>query len=126
MFKKTRLAIAVALAIAAAPLLADEAEDEQFPTSIEQKLGAGLINATTGWVEIVKTPIAISKKDGLGLGLTVGLAQGIINMMGRTLWGMFDVVTFILPTKPMILPHVIWQDFDTETRYKNKFETFKD
>ncbi len=127
MNKITRLATVMVLAIACAPAMAaEDEEDGKFPNSIEEKLGAGFANTTTGWVEIVKTPIAVSKKDGIGMGLTLGVAQGFINMMGRTLWGLFDVVTFILPTKPMIEPHVIWQDFDQETRYKNRFETFKE
>ncbi len=115
--------LALVMATCLAPAAADE---EKFPVSLEQKLGAGLINAATGWMEIVKTPVDISKKEGLGMGLTVGLAKGLFNVVGRTFWGVFDVVTFILPTKPMVEPHMIWQDFDKETRYKNRFETFKD
>ena len=123
--KKKWLAIAIALAISSSPVQAAAGDPEKYPVSLEQKLGAGLINTATGWVELIKTPIAISKKDGLGMGLTVGLAKGIVNTVGRTFWGVFDVVTFILPTKPMVEPHVIWQDFDTETSYNKKFEIYE-
>jgi putative exosortase-associated protein (TIGR04073 family) len=82
-------------------------QTEQYPVSLEQKLGAVLLNATTKWVELVKTPIAISKKEGLGLGLTLGPVMGV----GRTACSLFDVVTFVLPTKPLVEPNMVWQDF---------------
>jgi putative exosortase-associated protein (TIGR04073 family) len=122
--RTVRLALTLILGIATASSL-HAADGEPYPESLEQKLGAGLANATTGWVELAKTPMVISKKDGLGMGLSVGLAKGVVNTIGRTFWGVFDVVTFIIPTKPMIEPHMIWQDFDTETSYNSKFETYK-
>jgi len=116
------LAVVTAMSCASPQVVADE----KYPVSLEQKLGAGLVNTATGWVELVKSPIAVSKKEGLGMGLTVGLAKGLVNTIGRTFWGVFDVMTFILPTKPMVQPHLIWQDFDTETTYNSKFEIYKD
>ena len=124
--KNKGLAVAIVLAITSAPVQAAGDDREKYPVSLEQKLGAGLLNTATGWVELAKTPIAISKKDGLGMGLTVGFAKGIVNTIARTFWGVFDVVTFVLPTKPMIEPHLIWQDFYTETRYNSQFEIYKD
>ena len=99
-------------------------QTEQYPVSLEQKLGAGLLNTATGWVEPVKTPIAISKKEGLGLGLTLGPVMGVVNTVGRTACGLFDVVTFVLPTKPLVEPHMVWQDFYTETTYNRQFEIY--
>ena len=101
-----------------------DTKTEQYPVNLEQKLGAGLLNTATGWVELAKTPIAISKKEGIGWGLTLGPVMGVVNAVGRTSCGVFDVVTFILPTKPLIEPHMIWQDFDTETKYNSKFEIY--
>ena len=121
---KKWFALTLVMAMCFAPVLA--ADEEKYPDSLEQKLGAGLANAATGWVELAKSPIVISNKEGLVMGLTVGLAKGLFNTIGRTFWGVFDVVTFILPTKPMVEPHMIWQDFDTETTYNSKFETYKD
>ncbi len=118
------LALALAMAMSFAPVQA--VGEEKYPVSLEQKLGVGLLNAATGWVELAKTPIVISNKEGLGMGLTVGVAKGLFNTLGRTFWGVFDVVTFVLPTKPMVEPHLIWQDFDTETTYNSKFEFYKD
>ena len=118
------IVLALVMAISSAPVQA--ADGEKYPVSLEQKLGAGLVNTATGWLELAKSPIVISKNEGLGMGLTVGLAKGLVNTIGRTFWGVFDVVTFILPTKPMIEPHLIWQDFDTETTYNRKFEIYQD
>jgi len=42
---------------------------------------------------------------------------GIVHMLGRTLLGTADLVTFMVPTKPMIYPDYIWKDFNKETTY---------
>lgn len=101
-----------------------DAKTEPYPANLEQKLGAGLVNTATGWVELAKTPIAMSKKEGIGWGLTLGPVMGVVNTIGRTACGVFDVVTFILPTKPLIEPPMIWQDFETPTTYKGHFEIY--
>jgi putative exosortase-associated protein (TIGR04073 family) len=119
----TIICILVLLAGSATMSLADT-KVEPYPGNLEEKLGAGLLNSVTGWLELVKTPMALSKKDGLGWGLTLGLPMGVFNAIGRTSCGLFDVVTFILPTKPMVKPNMIWQDFDTETTYNTSFETY--
>jgi putative exosortase-associated protein (TIGR04073 family) len=102
------------------------AEDSgiSYPAKIGGKFGIGLINATTGIVEIPKTMMVMSESDGLGMGLSVGFLKGMGNMMGRTFLGMVDVISFPVPTKPLINPPVVFQDFGVETTYGNGWETY--
>jgi putative exosortase-associated protein (TIGR04073 family) len=89
-----------------------------------EKFGIGVTNAATGWVEIPKTMYVSSMQDGLASGLTLGFFKGIANMAGRSLLGVSDIVTFMIPTKPMIGPSVIWRNFDQETSYNNTWELY--
>ena len=95
-----------------------------YPAIIAGKFGIGLINTVTGIIEIPKSMMVESAKDGIGMGLSLGFVQGMTNMMGRTLIGMIDVVSFPIPTKPMITPPVIFQDFGQETTYATGWETY--
>lgn len=122
--RRKSIVLAAALLVSSLTTQAADNEREKYPVNLEQKLGAGILNSVTGWVELVKSPVAVSKKEGLGLGLTLGVAKGLGNTIGRTACGLFDVLTFILPTKPLVEPHMIWQDFDTETTYNDTFETY--
>lgn len=102
------------------------AEDSGIPygAQIAGKFGIGLINATTGIVEIPKTMMAVSEADGLAKGLSLGLFQGMGNMLGRTFLGMLDVISFPIPTKPLINPPVVFEDFGVETSYGSGWETY--
>ena len=61
------------------------------------KLGRGLGNILTGWLEV---PVQISRtteSDGSLAGLTVGPLKGLAFGIGRTVMGVVETVTFILP-----------------------------
>lgn len=90
---------------------------QSYPTMAGEKLMNGIVNAATGWVELPKTIILTSQKDGAPYGLTVGLLTGLIHTVGRTVFGALDAATFFIPTQPTVRPPYIWQDFDRETTY---------
>ncbi len=121
----------IALLLAAGTLVfvssSGHAEDEDgigYGAKIAGKFGIGLINATTGIVEIPKTMMVESEKEGIGMGLSLGFLQGMVNMMGRTVLGMVDMLSFPIPTKPMVEPPVVFQDFNVETSYSNGWEMY--
>jgi putative exosortase-associated protein (TIGR04073 family) len=124
--RRSLLAVLVlAVALAGGKVHAAAANsDEQYPSNLEQKLGAGLVNTATGWMELVKSPVAITKKGGIGWGMTLGPVMGVVNTVGRTACGIFDLITFVLPTKPLVNPPMIWQDFYRETTYNEQFEVY--
>lgn len=89
-----------------------------YPAKIGEKLGSGVSNVFTGVVEVPKTMMIASRREGVGYGVTAGLFTGIVHMVGRTLIGAVDAATFMIPSRPMINPHFIWDDFDKETSYE--------
>ena len=90
----------------------------EYPAQIGEKLGAGIANVVTGVGEIPKTMMITGREKGASYGMTAGFFTGIVHMVGRTLIGAVDVVTFFVPTTPMVKPPFIWDDFHKETSYE--------
>lgn len=88
-----------------------------YAEKVGDKLAHGLANTVTGLGEIPKNIIIDTNKKGPAYGIPVGFVTGIIHGIGRTLTGVVDLVTFVIPTKPIIYPDFIWKDFDKETHY---------
>jgi len=88
-----------------------------YPAKIGEKLGVGIANVVTGPMEIPKTVTITSRAHGVGYGLTAGFMTGIVHMLGRTLSGALDLATFMIPTRPIVRPDLIWKNFDVETSY---------
>ena len=95
---------------------------DSYPEKAGAKLGNGVANAVGGVLEIPKTVIVTSRSDGPLYGATVGLMSGILHTLGRTLYGVADMATFLIPTKPLVDPDYIWNDSDRITSYKAKVE----
>lgn len=61
------------------------------------KLGRGLANSVTGWLEI---PLTIQKRyqrDDTGTSMFIGTAMGLVRGILRTGVGLYETVTFWLP-----------------------------
>jgi putative exosortase-associated protein (TIGR04073 family) len=95
------------------PVLAGEG----YGTQVGEKLGRGLANTVTGWVEIPKNVVNTSKDSNVGIGLSWGLVRGIVQSIGRTLVGVGEFATFFVPTPEIIHPTYIFEDFHRDTRY---------
>jgi putative exosortase-associated protein (TIGR04073 family) len=94
-----------------------QATASSYPEQIGNKLAHGVANTVTGIVEVPKNMYIESNRKGPAYGIPVGLFTGIVQGIGRTLTGVVDLVTFPIPTKPIIYPDFIWKDFDKETHY---------
>jgi len=91
----------------------------EYPAQVGEKLGTGIVNVITGVGEIPKTMMISGREKGATYGMTAGFFTGIVHMLGRTLSGAVDIVTFVVPTTPMVKPPFIWDDFHhTETSYE--------
>lgn len=88
-----------------------------YAEGVGDKLAHGLANTITGIGEIPKNIIINTNEKGAAYGVPVGLLTGIVHGVGRTLVGAVDLVTFVIPTKPIIYPDFIWKDWDKETHY---------
>jgi putative exosortase-associated protein (TIGR04073 family) len=100
------------------------APTQGYTATVAQKFGSGLINIATGIVELPRTMIVSTKNDGPALGLTGGLFKGLANTLGRIGLGTVDLISFPIPTKPLMSPAMVWQDFDQETTFNNTWELY--
>lgn len=77
-----------------------------------RKLGRGITNTATGWVEIPKEIGRSVEKSGDMAGLLVGPLKGIAKAIGRTLVGVYEVLTFPIPLprkyEPVIEPEFVF------------------
>ena len=77
-----------------------------------KKLGRGLANILTGWIELPKNIYDTSVEDNPLAGLTIGLAKGIGMTIVRTGAGIYEVATFPFPIPedygPVLEPEFIF------------------
>ncbi|MGR6034837.1 MAG: exosortase system-associated protein, TIGR04073 family [Candidatus Nitrosoglobus sp.] len=88
-----------------------------YGANIGEKLGSGLVNVATGWIEIPKNIINTSRDSNVGIGVTWGLIKGIGNTIGRTLVGAGELATFFIPTPELVHPTYVFEDFHRDTTY---------
>ncbi|GAB6067701.1 hypothetical protein JCM13664_10190 [Methylothermus subterraneus] len=95
--------------------------EENYGIKAGRKLGIGLVNVATGWLEIPKSAINTYNQTNFWFGISGGVIKGLVNTGGRVLTGTLDVLTFYVPTKPVPQPRLVWEDFDADTRYGEAF-----
>ena len=95
--------VVLSLATASACL----AQDDAF-----SKLGRGVANTLTGWVELPKNVYNTSVEDNAFTGMTLGLAKGAGMTLVRMGAGIFEVATFPFPVpedyKPVLEPEYVF------------------
>ncbi len=76
------------------------------------KLGRGVANTLTGWVELPKNIYNTSVEDNAFSGLTLGLAKGAGMTIVRTGAGIYEIVTFPFPVpqgyRPILEPEYVF------------------
>jgi len=79
-----------------------------------KKLGRGLANILTGWIELPKNIYDVSVQDNPLAGLTIGLAKGIGMTIVRTGAGIYEVATFPFPIPedygPVLQPEFVFSE----------------
>jgi putative exosortase-associated protein (TIGR04073 family) len=97
--------VAIAIFLQLSPLVYAE-------QNAARKLGRGIANLCTGWLEI---PFDIARKinteDSNLAGIFIGPITGFCKAVGRTAVGLYDIVTFPLPLpkgyQPVIEPELV-------------------
>jgi len=89
------------------------AEESSYGEKIGQKTLRSLSNSTLGILEIPKGIIKTTNDSNALYGITAGTFLGLINTVGRTSVGILDLITFPLPTKPIVQPVHPWQSYLT-------------
>src|SRR3989338_6371138 len=76
------------------------------------KLGRGVTNTLTGWVELPKNIYSTSVEENALAGMTVGLAKGAGMSIVRTSAGIYEIATFPFPLpqdyKPILEPENVF------------------
>lgn len=103
-------------------MISFEASASSYPAKLGIKLGNGLANIVTGIGEIPKNIMIGNRSDGPAYAATAGVMTGLLHTLGRTFCGVADTATFVIPTKTMVGPNYIWQDFRKETTYSSSWK----
>ena len=78
-----------------------------------RKLGRGVGNILTGWIEVPKNIYDTSMESNVFAGLTLGLIKGVGMTVMRTVVGAYETVTFPIPLpedyKPIVEPEFVIQ-----------------
>lgn len=90
---------------------------DNYGSQVADKFARGFANTVTGWVELPKNISNTTKESNIGMGLTVGLAKGVMHTVGRTVVGAVELVTFFIPSPEYVRPRYVWDPFDKETTY---------
>jgi putative exosortase-associated protein (TIGR04073 family) len=93
------------------------AESIGYLDQVSKKLTVASSNLTLGWLEIPKNILLTSTEQNVLMGVSAGLFKGVLHAAGRTLGGVFDLVTFPLPSESIVKPLHVYQNFQVETRY---------
>ncbi|PPC89415.1 MAG: exosortase [Methylobacter sp.] len=88
---------------------------------LENKALNGFANMTTAAVEIPKNIINTSNDSNIIYGIVGGILKGTIHTVGRISVGLLDLITFPIPTKPIVQPNYVWQNFKIDTTYGDLF-----
>jgi len=86
-----------------------------YAQDVLRKLGRGLANILTGWIEIPKNIYDTSVEENIAMGLTVGLARGIGMTVVRTGAGIYETITFPFPLpedyEPLLEPEYVLSEY---------------
>jgi putative exosortase-associated protein (TIGR04073 family) len=108
--------MAAAVAMSAIPAHAGGSSDG-YGQSPVGKLGHGVANMATGWVELPKNVINISSDSNIFVGLTWGALRGAFETVSRTVVGAADVLTFPFATADFVTPGYVTERFSEDSRY---------
>ncbi|PIU41256.1 MAG: exosortase system-associated protein, TIGR04073 family [Candidatus Omnitrophica bacterium CG07_land_8_20_14_0_80_42_15] len=84
-----------------------------YAQDMTRKLGRGVGNILTGWIEVPKNIYDTSVESNVFAGLTLGLVKGIGMTVMRTVVGVYETATFPVPLpedyKPIVEPEFVIQ-----------------
>jgi putative exosortase-associated protein (TIGR04073 family) len=96
---------------------------QQYKRQVEKKALNGFANITTGFLEVPKNMINLTNDEDSNIvyGVIGGGVKGIIDAVGRMTVGTVDLLTAPLPTKQVVYPKYVWDDFDKSNTYDKVF-----
>ncbi len=113
-------------------------EHDRYVRQVGDKALNGFTNVVTGPLEMPKSIInqinynysggnsysynnTFDPDNNIVYGVIGGVISGALNATGRIMTGVTDLVTAPLPTKPIVQPRYVWDDFDKANSYGQVF-----
>lgn len=96
-------------------------EHQGYSRNVLDKAGNGFANIITAPLEIPKNMINTANQSNAIYGIFGGIIKGTVHMAGRMGVGVADLITAPIPTKSIVYPVLIWDDFDVDTQYTDVF-----
>lgn len=96
------------------PVYADE--PQAVGDQISGKLIRGVVNLSTGWIEVPRQIYEVGTTEGWVSGLLRGPFDGIGMFFARTVAGVVETATFPIPLptyEPMMTPAYAWESEDS-------------
>ncbi|TAN46468.1 MAG: exosortase system-associated protein, TIGR04073 family [Methylococcaceae bacterium] len=87
-----------------------------YPGDVAEKVVRGFTNATLGWAELGKNICNEATANG-PLYIPIGFMKGAAHGAGRSVIGIIDLSTALIPSESMVHPAHVWEDMSTETSY---------
>ncbi len=104
---RSLVALALLLLLSASPAAAQTAV---------RKMGRGLANMTTSFLEIPGQMVKETRAQGAGLGIPVGFAKGLGMIIPRVLIGVYEFLSSPFPApagyRPILTPEFPWDYFE--------------
>jgi len=119
MINRTRSILLSLLMVVSSTSLAND--QQSYGSKVGNKALNGFVNMTTSLLEIPKSIINVTNDSNLAFGAVGGFGQGVLNTFGRIIVGTMDVITAPIPTKQVVHPAYVWDDFDADTSYGEVF-----
>jgi len=115
-FKTALFASCLALGI-----YAPASQAEGYFSAVSSKFLRGSTNLFTGLGEIPKNIVNASNKTNPVVGGTGGMVMGTLDTLGRTTSGIIDIISSPLPSKSLVQPEYVWNDFSKQTSYGDAY-----
>jgi putative exosortase-affiliated protein, TIGR04073 family len=97
------------------------AQADGYFSEVSEKFLRGGANLFTGMGEVPKNIVWASGETNPTVGFTGGIVGGTLDVLGRTASGIFDVITSPIPTKSLVEPAYVWDDFGKPTTYGTNY-----
>ena len=121
----TKPVLAFVMAFSLCTAMPARAEDQSIVLQAGEKLTRGLVNLTTGWLEVPKQIHHVGQEEGWLTGALRGPFDGIGMFAARTVAGAYEILTFLIPLpfryQPLLQPEYVWQAEPPET-HASQFE----
>jgi putative exosortase-associated protein (TIGR04073 family) len=74
-----------------------------------RKLARGIVNSSLGWIEFPRQMIKVGKETNELEGFFWGSFKGLAFSVGRTLIGIYEIASFLIPSyAPIVEPEFIF------------------